>query len=216
MTVHKLIAVSILMAAPFVASGQWVSVSATKTTRREETAPNGKMLQDTTSTGRYYRSTDGSVATVTTQAGPNGELQFKTGRLLDNNGLAVYSIDYQNKIAYRERVLSQPRQFQDGPAIYAQVHDHATVDGISCVVLPILENGKPIGKVWKSPKYDLVVKMDFTLDNSGEKTHVTTQLSSIHLNANIPATIFQLPANFTVMDTPPKIPKHPGTMSMFP
>ena len=215
-TIKLTLVVAVLLIVPLAASGQWVSVSAIKTTWRKETAPNGKLLQDTTSTGHYYRSTDGSVATVTTQTGSNGELQFKTGKLLDNSALAVYTIDYRNKIAYRESVLRQPRQFQDDPSIYAQVHEHGTVDRIPCVVLPILENGKPIGKVWKSPKYDLVLKMDFTVNNSGERTHITTQLSKVHLNAKISEAVFQLPTNFTVMNTPAKAPKHPGTMSMFP
>ena len=141
--------------APMTVFGQWTAVSAQKITTRRVISPTGTVLQDTTTTGNYYRSSSGSVATTTLQTSPDGEVQYKAGRLLDNVGLAVYTIDYQNKIAYRNTQLSHPREFQDDPATYSQDHQHSVIDGLKCVVLPIMENGKQVGSVWKSAKYDL-------------------------------------------------------------
>lgn len=215
-TIRLALALSFITAAATPIFGQWTTVSAQKTTSKKITSPSGAVLQNTSTTGNYYRSRSGSVATITVQSSPDGELQLKTGKLLDNSGLILYTIDYNNKIAYRDAELDQPRQVESAASIESHAIRTTTLDGLKCVVLPITENGKQVGSVWKSPKYDLVLKMDFSMDISGEVTHVSTELSNIHLNAKVPAQVFQVPVGFAVMKSPDKLPAHQGSMSMLP
>lgn len=189
---------------PQLCVAQWVTVTATETNSRTVTDSSGKVVQDTTSTGSYYRSNSGSEITVTQQSSPDGMIASKTAKLIDNHGLAIYTLDYTRKIAYRTGTLNRHRVFSAAIGANAKPMGHQQVAGVDCVVLPILENGKTIGEACKSAKYDLLLKSDYTLDFPGYKTHITKELSNVKVNANVPSTMFQVPANFKQSDAMPK------------
>lgn len=189
---------------PQLCIAQWVPVTATESTTRIVTDPGGKQIQDTSSTGSYYRSDSGSEITVTQQSNPDGSFASKTAKLIDNDGLAIFTLDYNKKIAYRTGTLNQHRAFTNHSGSYPNALGHEQIAGLDCVILPILENGKMIGKAWKSPKNDLILKMDYTVDFSGYKTHITKELRDVSVNASIPSDMFQVPANFKEADATPK------------
>lgn len=192
-----------LFIVPQLCLAQWTPIAATQSSTRIVTDQSGKQIQNSTSEGAYYRSASGSEITVTQLSNPDGTLVSKTAKLMDNDGLGIYTLDYGKKIAYHTGTMNQRRVFSVHSGPYSKALGQEQMDGLDCVILPILENGKLIGKAWKSVKYDLTVKMDFTIDAPGYKTHVITELHNVRVNAKVSSDLLQVPADFKVANAAP-------------
>lgn len=175
------------------AHAQWTTVHATETRTETITTPAGQ-TQTNVTTSEYFRSSNGSVLTVSTVRAPNGMFLQKVGQLYDAEAPAQYNLDYKTKTAELIVRMDQPRPFianrsQSNPGL-----QHAKYEGLDCVLVPVMLNGRRIGTYWIDDKDDLVVKKDVTLPGS----HVITKFSNITIGEKYSQSMFRVPSGFVI------------------
>jgi hypothetical protein len=187
------------------AVAQWTSVQAAKKISRVVTDPNGKVIVDTMNTSTFYRSRSGSELTVTVSYRADGGIAARTAILYDNEGMAIYSLDYVRKIAYQTARLPSPRVLYTWPDIEKTSLGHATVASLDCTIIPVKEavggnmsQLKQIGRACVAPQYDLIVRKEQTITTSGgDTTHTTEELSDIRLGTELDPNLFRVPPEFS-------------------
>ena len=193
MHIKRLAILSLALTTALCAHAQWRSVHAAKTTVKTITKPDGQ-VSTTTTTSDYYRSTSGSELTLTTMSTPSGMFVKKYAELYDADSPAQYDIDYQTKTAYLIVRMQAPRPFMtDRTATYPGLK-HSAYQGLDCVLIPVMMNGKRIGTYWVDDKDDLIVKKDVALTYQ----HTVMTLSNITFGAKYNPSLFHVPAGFTV------------------
>lgn len=187
-----IVLVSVLFTA-YCAHAQWKSVHA-NLTKITSITPVGGLTQTNTTTSEYFRSTSGSELTVTVTRTPDGSFVRKFATLYDADEPAQYSVDYGTKTAYLMARMSTSKPFITGRSERHPELKHANYEGIDCVLVPVMSEGKRIGTYWVDDKDDLVVKKDITLPGS----HTVTELSDISIGSKVDPRMFRIPADFAI------------------
>jgi hypothetical protein len=193
MDVRRLISVLAGLLFAVSAQAQWTTVHATET-RTEKIAAPGGQVQTNTMTYEYFRSNDGSVLMVTDVRAPNGMFLEKSGQLYNAETPAEYNLNYKTRTADLIVRMEQPRPFVTGRSESNPNLQHAKYEGLDCVLVPVMLNGKRIGTYWVDDKDDLVVEKDIELPGS----HTITKLSNITFGAKYPASMFRVPSGFVI------------------
>lgn len=143
---------------------QWMPVVAKQKELAYRLDDNGSKVITAERRGDYYRSSNGSIMNTWTTI-VDGKRVGPTRTAFLNAGTGKhYSINHG---AQKVRLLHQ----MPTPILPQQINVEATVgeaviNGVECVGLKVLVNGKPTkGVTWVSVPYDLDVKLEFPMPN---------------------------------------------------
>lgn len=190
----RLSVLSMLVLTALCAQAQWRSVHAIKTTTVQKILANGSTSPLSTTASEYFRSVNGSELTVTLARTPDGTLTKKLGTLYDSDVPAQYSLDYAIKTAYLIVRMPSAIPFRPNRGERVPELQHATYDGLDCVLLPIMLSGKRVGTSWIEDKDDLELKSVLKLPG-----YITTiSLSNVTFDPKLNPEMFQVPSGFAI------------------
>ena len=179
------------------ALGQWLPLTAKTAELRTIRKPNGPQVHITVS-GVLYRASTGDQLEHF-QIRQDGRITEDVASLLDNHTFRVYRIDYLTKTVQEVKKFDGPRVPDPGIAESNQKLRQETVDGMQCSVLPVVLNGKTVGTMWKSNKYDLPIKSEYSVENSGSVMQVQSRTYDIRAQHEPEKAVFVIDPSFKVL-----------------
>lgn len=182
----------LLLILPTLAQAQWRSVHAVETTT--ETVTKDGTVRSITTRGEYFRSTSGSELTIEVVRKPDGTLE-KTADLYDAEAPAQYRLNYQAKTASLVARMSAPRPMMTDRSERHPNLQHASWQGLDCVLVPAMLDGKTrMGAVWVDDQDDLIVRKDIQFPGN----HMVMELSDITMDYQYDPSLFRVPADFRI------------------
>lgn len=179
------------------AVGQWLPLTAKTSESRTIRKPDGSQVQMTVE-GVLYRTSNGDQLEHF-QIRQDGKVTEDVASLLDNRKFRVYRVDYLTKTVQEVKKLDGPRVPDAGIAESNQKLHQETVDGIQCSVFPVVLKGKTVGTMWKSNKYDIPIKSEYTVENSGSMMHVQSRTYDIRTQNEPDKAVFAVDPSFKVL-----------------
>ena len=192
-----LLAIGITVIGGERAVGQWLPLTAKTAESRTIRKPDGSQVHMTVE-GVLYRASNGDQLEHF-QIRQNGRVTEDVASLLDNRKFRVYRIDYVTKTVQEVKKFDGPRVPDAGIAESNRKLRQETVDGIDCSVLPVVLNGKTVGTMWKSNKYDIPIKSEYTVENSGSVMHVQSRTYDIRGRREPDKAAFVIDPSFKVL-----------------
>lgn len=178
------------------AFAQWVPLTA-KTHEDRTVSKEGMPTQHEVVEGTTYRASNGSQLEQT-KVFRDGKLIEDRGVLSNTQTMRTYSIDYSTKVVHEMRVPVNLRKPPTGGTASKQ----DIVNGVKCRILPVVMNGKVLGKAWMSSEYDLQIKSDYTVHAHGYTTHIQGYAYDIQGNQEPNKSAFALDPSFRVIANP--------------